>query len=59
MRHSRGVVALITSALLGYVLVTGAGSAPGANSDPGQGRATAAQSHQPAGPTPLVAKRWL
>jgi len=59
MRHERGVVALIKSVLLGYVLVTGAGPAPRSNGDAGQGRATAAQSHQPAGPTPLVAKRWL
>ena len=42
MRHARGGVALITSALLGYVLVTGALPAPGANGDAGQGRARAA-----------------
>jgi hypothetical protein len=59
MRHARGIVALISSALLGYVLVAGAGPAPGANSDAGQGRAAAAPSHQTAGPGPLVAKRWF
>ena len=49
MRHARGVVALITSALLGYVLVTGAVPAPGANGDAGQGLAAAALS-RPARP---------
>ena len=59
MRQARGVVALITSALLGYVLVTGAGPAPGTNGDAGQGRVAVAPSHQATGPVPLVAKRWF
>jgi hypothetical protein len=59
MRHARGIVALITSALLGYVLVTGAWPVSGANGDAGQGRAAAALSRQAPGPVPLVAKRWL
>jgi hypothetical protein len=59
MRHARGIVALITSALLGYIIVTGAWPPSGANGDAGQGRAAAALSRQAPGPVPLVAKRWL
>jgi hypothetical protein len=59
MRHARGIVALIMSALLGYIIVTGAWPASGANGDAGQGRAAAALSRQAPGPVPLVAKRWL
>ena len=58
MRHARGIVALITSALLGYVLVTGAWPVSGANGAACQGRAAAALSRQAPGPVPLVAKRW-
>ena len=59
MRHARGIVALIMSALLGYIIVTGAWPVSGANGDAGQGRAAAALSRQAPGPVPLVAKRWL
>jgi len=59
MRHARGIVALITSVLLGYILVTGAWPASGAIGDAGQGRAAASLSRQAPGPVPLVAKRWL
>lgn len=58
MRHARGVVALVTSLLLGWVLVTSAQTAAGDKPYPGLQGTTAAPLGRVPVPQPLVAKRW-
>ena len=58
MRRARGVVALLSSVLLGLVLI--AAAQPGAvhASDVGKGWAAAARPGDAGVRAPLVAKRW-
>ena len=58
MRHTRGVVALITAVFLGWVLVTSAQPAAGDQPYPGPQGTTAAPLGRVPVPQPLVAKRW-
>ena len=58
MRHSRGVVALICSVLLGLVLIAAARPDPGRGSDAGGRRAGAASLVAAIDTAPDLGKRW-
>jgi hypothetical protein len=58
MRRARGVVALLSSVLLGLVLIAAAQPGPVHAPDVGKGWAAAARPGDAGVPAPLVAKRW-